>query len=107
MVVSRMDKINELVKNEISSEVRRLFPDMIISVTQADVSKDLSHAKIWVSALDRTEEAAKECQKEVFQIRKTLAKKADLRKTPEIHFVPDFTSEEASKIDKLIEKTKL
>lgn len=106
MVVSRMEKIDELVKNELSREVRELFPDYIISITQVHVTKDLSFAKIWVSALDKTEEAAKLCQKESKEIRKNLAGRVELRKFPELHFVPDFTGEEASKIDKLIEQIK-
>lgn len=101
-----MDKIDELIKNEISIEVRGLFPDIIISVTQAHVSKDLSHAKVWVSAIDRTDLAVKLCQSESKQIRKELAGRVVLRKIPEIHFVPDHTGDEASKIDKLIEETK-
>jgi len=106
MVVSRMDKIDELVKNEMSKEVRELFPDVIMSITQVNISKDLSNAKVWVSALDRTKEAAKLCQNESFIIRKKLAGKLELRRIPQFHFVPDFTGEEASKIDRLIEKIK-
>lgn len=86
--------------------MRELFPDIIMSITQVHVSKDMSNAKVWVSALDRTEEAAKLCQRESFLIRKDLANKLELRRIPQFHFIPDFTGEEASKIDKLIEKIK-
>ncbi len=106
MVVSRMDKIDELIKNELSLEVRKLFPDLFISVTQVRVSKDLSYAKVWVSALDQTKEASDLCRKESKEIRKSLSGRVELRRIPKFHFVPDYTEEEASKIDKLIEETK-
>lgn len=106
MVVSRMEKIDELIKNQLSLEIRRLFPDQFFSVTQVRASKDLSYAKVWISAVDQLEEVVKLCQQNSNLIRRNLAKTIELRKMPQLHFVADKTEMEADKIEKLIKEIK-
>lgn len=106
MVTNRMEKIDELVKNEISSILRVTFPDEFISVTQVHVSKDLSFAKVWVSSIKDIDETVKRCKKINKQVKDELAHKIELRKVPNLYFVPDKTEIEASKIEKLIKESK-
>lgn len=106
MVVNRMEKIDELVRNEISLQIRELLPDRFISVTQVHVSKDLSYAKVWVSSVDKLEEIVKYCRQNSSLIKKNLAAKIQLRKIPSLNFVADNTENEADKIEKLIKSIK-
>lgn len=104
MIVNRMEKIDELIKNELALEIRELFPEKFISITQVRVSKDLGYAKVWISTTIELEEVVKLCHEKSSQIRKDLSKKVHLRKMPKLHFVADYTAAEADKIERLIRK---
>ena len=101
-----MDKINELVKHEVATELQMLFPEQIISVTDVDVSRDLSFAKVLVSTIDDTENAVKEFQHIAGDIQKALSQKLILRRVPKLRFYADNSSREVEKIEKLIKETK-
>jgi len=106
MVVNRMQKIDELIRNRISLEIRELFPDRFVSVSQVNVSKDLNYAKVWISSVEDIDETVKLCQEHRNELRKDLANNVEIRKVPKLHFVADKTSIEADKIDRLIKQTK-
>ena len=101
-----MDKINKLTKQEIAREIQRLFPEKIISVTGVEVSRDLSFAKVWISTIEELDKTVKECQSEVLEIQRELAKKLILRRIPKLHFYADNSSREVAKIERLIKETK-
>jgi ribosome-binding factor A len=99
-----MDKIDELVKHEVSKELFRFFPGEIISVTHAEVSKDLAYAKVWISALgdiDRILARSQSCAKE---ITRELAKRLKTKKVPKLTFLNDFSYIHARQIDDLIDE---
>lgn len=102
MVTSRMQKFDELILREVSEQLRELFPDKIISVTQVHVSKDLSFAKVWLSSYQNISEIVVKAQQNAGSIRKELSKKIIARRVPSLYFVSDLTEEKAEKIDKLL-----
>jgi len=106
MVTTRMQKFDELILREVSLEVQKRFPSEIISITQVHVSKDLSFAKVWLSAVQNIDNTVKEAQKQSSEIRKALAKKIIARRVPNIHFVADKTEEHAQKIENLLSEIK-
>jgi len=101
-----MEQIDSLIKREIAVYLQRHFPDDFIVLTEVHVTKDLSHAKIWVSSPLDPERSAKNCQASAKEIRKYLAGKIVARKVPALYFVPDLTQEHVDKIERLIKKTK-
>lgn len=101
-----MQKFDELINREVSQIIQRMFPDRIFSITQVHVSKDLAFAKIWVSSLADVDSLIKELRGESHSIKHELSKKIIARKIPNLYFVADKTTEEAMKIDRLIEETK-
>ena len=103
MASRRIEKIDELIKHQLAATLPNfLGPDIFYSITQVDVSPDLSHAKIWISSLENTEELVKQIQHSAKEIRQELASEIKIRKTPYLHFAPDNTSREAAKIEKII-----
>ncbi len=106
MANDRMEQINELVKRALSEILQQELPDFFMSVTEVKTSKDLSYAKIWISAIQNEEQIVKECEKKGKEIRMQLSQKIKLKTTPYLHFVLDKTEKEAAKIDKLIEESK-
>ena len=77
-----------------------------VTVSEVKVSTDFSYAKVYVSFLTskHPEKNLEELNKTKGFIRSSLAKKLDIRKTPEISFVLDETYEKAERIEELIKK---
>jgi ribosome-binding factor A len=86
----------------LAHEIKRFMSEMIqfemrdprlhmASVTRVEVSHDLRHAKIFISAVTEEErdEAARVLQRARGFLRKGLAGQISLRVTPELQFVPD------------------
>jgi ribosome-binding factor A len=97
---------DELILREVSEELRQIFPDQIISVTQVHVSKDLAFAKIWVSSIHNIEDIVKTCNLEGKNMRKRLSERIVARKVPRLYFVSDLTEEKAQRIDELFNQLK-
>lgn len=77
-----------------------------VTISEVKVSSDFSYAKVYVSFLGskNPENNLKELNKAKGFIRSSLAKKLDIRKTPEITFELDNSFDRAERIDKLIKK---
>ena len=79
-----------------------------ITITAADISHDLSYAKIYfTSILDRDKkDLEKEMDEAADFIRKFVAEKMDLRQTPKLKFLYDESIEYGNKIEQIIEQIK-
>lgn len=91
----RKDRINRSVAEEIAAILREVKNPVVagtmISVTAADVSQDLKFAKIYYSVLgDADEKELKMAFRSAAPfIRSQLARRLNLRITPELSFVRD------------------
>lgn len=108
-------RINSEVQREMSSIIREDLKDLRIhpmtSVMAVEVTPDLKFAKIFVSVLGNDEEKEKTMEglkKSASFARHQLAKRMNLRNTPELTFVLDTSIEYgvtmSKKIDELKEK---
>ena len=108
-------RINSEVQREMSSIIREDLKDPRIhpmtSVMAVEVTPDLKFAKIFVSVLGNDEEKEKTMEglkKSASFVRHQLAKRMNLRNTPELTFVLDTSIEYgvtmSKKIDELKEK---
>jgi ribosome-binding factor A len=108
MSSNRISKIESLLITEVSDIVRNELKDPRlagVTITQARVSRDLSHAKVYVSALGGTE--ARDRALEVLRqlagrIRGEFGRRARLRTVPEIHFEPDAGLEAGMRVHELL-----
>ena len=108
MSSNRISKIESLLVTEISDIVRNELKDPRlegVTITQARVSRDLSHAKVYVSALAGVE--ARDRALEVLRslagrIRGEFGRRAHLRVVPEIHFEPDEGIEAGMRVHELL-----
>lgn len=105
---NRLNRINEELKKEISQiisfELKNPDATGLISVTKVKITPDLKYAKVYVSILNsknenKTIEALK--QSSGF-IRSQIAKKVNLRVTPELVFEQDDSMEYGMKIDSIL-----
>lgn len=111
MSVRRVQRINELIREEISELLRREIKDPritgIISVTEVDTSPDLRNAKIYVSIMGSEEEKQQAEQGLIAAsgfIRHELGERVTLRRLPELHFKRDESIERGSRIITLIDE---
>lgn len=108
----RIDKIQELIKQEVSSMVLRELKDPRIgfaTITQVEASGDLRHAKIFVSIMGNEEQKRQTLEglkNALGFIRSELAKRIRLRYMPEITLHLDTTLDYSVKIQELLDKVK-
>lgn len=90
-----------------SNEIRDPNIDSMVSITDVEVTNDLSYAKIYVSKLgsqkDR-ENLIEALTKANGFIRSALSKRLQIKKVPEINFYLDESLEYGARIEKIIEE---
>ena len=103
---SRTDRVAQQVHKEVASilqnEYKHRVGDMpLITVSEVEVSRDLAHAKIYVTIYNSTEEEGKAQVKQLKElkgfIRSILAKRLRMRSVPDLH----FTSLKISRLSKV------
>ncbi len=106
---TRQIRINDEILRETATIIRNELKDPriggMISVTKVDTTSDLKYSKVFVSVLGSdavksdTMDGLKSCSG---FIRKELARRINLRYTPELKFILDDSLDNAFKIDSLI-----
>jgi len=107
--MSRIDQINELLKQEIAKIFLEEFefePGVMVTVMSADVSDNLETAAVWVSIFPESEagNVLKILNKRIGEIQKILNRKLELRFVPKIQFKIDKSEKYASEISELFKK---
>ena len=110
MLGKRLDRVNQLIKEEISTLLQRELKDPrlgFVTVTEVETAKDLRVAKVFVSVLGDerqwTSSLAALTSARGF-VRNWLRQHLDLRVTPDIDFRPDHSMEHAAKIQSLLKR---
>ncbi len=104
----RLDRVNQLIKEEVSMLLQRELKDPrlgFVTVTEVETAKDLSRAKVFVSVLgDETQWASSLTALASARgfVRNWLRHHLDLRVTPELDFRPDHSMEHAARIQTLL-----
>ena len=107
---NRLGRIDEEYKKEISQIISYQLknPNVpgLISVTKVKVPNDLKYAKVYVSILNskNLKETMEGLKKSSGFIRSELARKINLRNTPEILFELDDSLEYGAKIDSILKE---
>ncbi|MBP3255882.1 MAG: 30S ribosome-binding factor RbfA [Clostridia bacterium] len=105
---NRLNRINEELKKEISQiisfELKNPDATGLISVTKVKITPDLKYAKVYVSMLNSksNEKTLEALKKSAGYIRSEIAKRVNLRITPELVFEEDDSMEYGEKIDKIL-----
>jgi len=108
MNVSRAERVSGLLRREVADIVHREFeyelPRGLISITDVEVSRDLSHAKVYVAVLEieQAPEIIRFLNENAGQVRHQLAGRIRLRTTPSLKFLHDTSSESGQRIEQLL-----
>ena len=106
----RLGRIDEEYKKEISQiigyELKNPSITGMISVTKVKVTNDLKFAKVYVSILNskNIKDTLAGLKKSSGYIRSELAKRVNLRNTPELIFELDDSIEYGAKIDSILKE---
>jgi ribosome-binding factor A len=110
--MDRTDRISEEVKKEVSTIILNELKDprlpKMISVTAAEVTRDLRYAKIFISVLgDESDKknAIEGLKSAAGYIRREIGQRLKLRYTPEMLFELDNSIERGVYLNKLINET--
>ena len=103
----RRGRINDEMQKELAMAMREVKDPRVsgafISITAVDVTPDLKYAKVYYSAMNGDKkEVAKGLKSSAGYIRGVLARKMQLRMTPELTFIEDHSIEHGAKISKLL-----
>jgi ribosome-binding factor A len=104
----RLERVNQLVKEEISLLLQRELKDPrlgFVTVTEVDVTPDLRQAKVYCSVLGSEEQWVSSFRALVSArgfIRNWLRRHLALRATPELSFRPDRSMEHAARMQTLL-----
>ncbi|MCE5315237.1 MAG: 30S ribosome-binding factor RbfA [Armatimonadota bacterium] len=109
---TRQEKICGLLKEEVSDILFREFKDPrlgFITVTDAEITPDLQHARIFVSVLGNDEERATNMailKRSQHFVRQELKKRIHMKTLPDIEFKLDTTADQGIRIFELLEEIK-
>lgn len=107
---ARLGRVNEELMKALSQIITYELknPDVtgMISVTRVKVTPDLKYAKVYVSILNskNIKDTLAGLKKSAGFVRSELAKRVNLRNTPEIIFELDDSIEYGSKIDSILKE---
>ena len=107
----RSARIGDLIKEEVADIIMHKLKDPrlgFITVTDAQASDDLRHAKVFISVLEdeKKEKTLKIISSSAKFIRSELSKRVKIKFIPELTFKLDESIEYGAKIDKILNEVK-
>lgn len=103
----RTDRVSAQLRRELGTLVREAVREHglpSLSVSDVEVTRDLAHAKVFVTALqpERAAEAMKGLKGIAHEVRYRLAQAVNLRHVPELHFHYDDSVDRGERIDNIL-----
>ena len=103
----RTDRVSAQLRRELGTLVHEAVREHglpSVSVSDVEVTRDLAHAKVFVTALqqERSKEAVKALKELAPQIRFQLGRAVKMRHVPELHFHYDDSVDRGERIGNLL-----
>lgn len=111
---SRTDRVAQQVHKEVASilqqEIKHRLPDLgMVTVSDVEVSRDLAHAKVFVTFYNLDDGQIKEKMQHLADcagfVRSLLARRIRMRAVPAIRFFNDSSLTEGMRISNLVSET--
>ena len=104
---NRTDRVSAQLRRELGTLVHAAAREHdlpSVSVSDVEVTRDLAHAKVFVTALqpERAREALKALKALAPELRHQLARAVKMRHVPELHFHYDESLDRGERIDQLL-----
>ena len=99
----RLERVNELIKRELSATIARelTFANALVTVHAVDVSPDLKHAGVFVSVIGneaQTKAAMSKLDEHRAELQREISKRVILKYTPQLHFHHDESIERGARV---------
>jgi len=106
----RTDRVSAQLRRELGAIVHTAVREHglpSVSVSDVEVTRDLAHAKVFVTALqpERSAEAVKALKTIAPELRYALGRAMKLRHVPELHFQYDDSVDRGERINNLLRDT--
>lgn len=103
----RSDRVAAQLRRELGQLVHETVREHAlpsVSVSDVEITRDLAHAKVFVTALqaERSAEAVKGLKEHAKEIRFKLAQLVKMRHVPELHFQYDDSVDRGERINQLL-----
>ena len=105
---NRLDRVNEVLKRELSALVRRelTFEAKLVTVQEVDITPDLKNAHVYIGVIGTPEEqhaALAQLHGARQRLQHDISRRVVLKFTPHFHFQLDQTGERGDRILQIIE----
>lgn len=103
----RTDRVSAQIRRDLGTLVHSAVREHglpSVSVSDVEVTRDMAHAKVYVTALmpERSAEAVKGLKELSGELRTALARAMKLRHVPELHFHYDDSVDRGERIDNIL-----
>jgi ribosome-binding factor A len=109
---SKSDKVADLLKHAVSNALLTHLGDerlRWVNVTEVQLTRDLSHAKIFYTVLEAAlsrEKAEEALEENLPKLKRHLAKNLRLRRLPELRLLYDEMADQANRIEELLDSVR-
>lgn len=107
MSTRRLDKVNELMRREISTVIQRdfEFPDTIVTVAGVEITEDLKEGKVWIGVVGRMhpDQVLEKLNARHGMVQSLVSKRVVLRNTPRFVFRLDDSAQRGVDMVNLLE----
>lgn len=107
----RSRRVADQLQRELADLIRREIRDPragSVTITGVDVSRDLGHAKVFISVLQTdhdVDEAVRVLTRAAGFLRHELGRRLRIRMVPELRFIHDRSLEQGAHLSRLIDET--
>ena len=107
---SRAARIADQMQRDLSDLIRKELKDPrvgLVTITGVEVTRDLSHAKVYITSLsgaESTDRSIQALQHAAGFLRTQLSHTLKVRSIPQLHFVYDASVERGARLSQLIDQ---
>jgi ribosome-binding factor A len=106
---NRSERVAAQLRRELAQLIQLELKDPEVgfnSISDVEVTRDLAHAKVYVTVFDSERAAAtlKALQRAAGYLRRRLGQEMRMRAVPELHFQHDSSVETGQRMDRLIDE---
>ncbi len=101
---SRLDRVNEALREVIGDELERVDDERLelVTVTGVRVEADLRHAHVWFDTLGDRDEVAAALGRHRARLQGAIARDLRLKRTPELTFAPDPAIAVGTRVEQIL-----
>ena len=104
---SRTKRVSEVIRRELANIISTRLSDPrvhLVSITAVDVSKDMKHAKVFITQMGEECEALDALTHAAGYLRRELGSRLAMKATPDLRFVYDHSVKRGMELSNLIDE---